>query len=146
MYGFWPRYFWQLSIYSETTVALFDAIYNRCQATAFIDKITALYNTEAPAEAVAPYATFSLPSNIPDGEFGVDWEDYLIQFVLYSQEPLATEVCAAYTALKAAYDHHDLVVADYEPIIMERESAVLIRVEQMAWEYAVTYRLLIEKT
>ena len=142
---FFPRYYWPVGVYDVGTDALFMALYTRYNVTPLADKITELYNTEADDEAVFPYGVFSLPSNVPDGGgFSEDWEDYLIQFVLHSKEPLATEVCNAFGALKAAYDKHDLAVAGYELIILMRESAVLIRVEKV-WQYAITYRLLIEK-
>ena len=108
--------------------------------------LTELYNTEAQTNAVFPYGVVSLPSNVPgEGEFEVDTEDCLIQFNLFSDKTLATEVCEAFEALKLAFDQHDLAVAGYEPISMLREPANLIRVEKI-WQYTVTYALLIQKT
>lgn len=138
------KFFTAVTTGDETTKALFEAIYNRFGATVLVDKLTELYNTEADDGADCPYGVCSLPSNVPDGEFEVNWEDYLIQFTLYSEEPLATEVCDAYSALKATFDEHDLFIAGAETISLERESANLIRVEKV-WQYAITYRLLIEK-
>lgn len=123
---------------------VFEAIYTR-----FVNQgkfgLTELYNTEAPPEAIFPYGVFSLPDNVPgEGEFEVDTEDCLIQFNLFSKETLATEVCEAFEALKAAFDQHDLQVNGYEPISLTREPANVIRIEKV-WQYNVTYRLLIQK-
>jgi len=139
-----PRYFWPVGIYTVVTDALFSAIYARYLTTPLADKITALYNTEAGEDADYPYGVFSLPSNVPDGTFTEDYEDYLVQFVLYSKKTLSTEVLEAFGALKAAYDKHDLVISNAVTISLERESAILIRVEEI-WRYAITYRLLIQK-
>ena len=126
--------------------ALFDAIWARFAGSPLAAILTALYNTEADDGAVYPYGVVKLPSNVPgDGEFGVDWEDFLITFTFYDDATTMTVLGDAFEALKVLFDHHDLVVAGYETITMEREPANLIRVEQV-WQYDVTYRLLIEKT
>lgn len=139
-----PRYFWPVGIYTAVTDALFMAIYGRYLTTPLANKITDLYNTEAGEDAEYPYGVFSLPSNVPGGTFTENYEDYLIQFVLYSDKTLSTEVVDAFGALKAAYDKHDLVINNAETISLEREPAILNRVEEV-WRYAITYRLLIQK-
>lgn len=106
--------------------------------------LTEFYNTEASTDAVFPYGVFSTNIVPGDGEFDEDWEDCLIMFVLFSKEVLATEVCDAFEALKAAFDKHDLAVTGYEPISLTREPANLIRVEKI-WQYSITYSLLIQK-
>jgi len=124
---------------------LFEAIWNRFKATPLVSELTELYNTEAPAEAVFSYGVFSLPSDVADGGgFGEDWENCLVQFNLFSDEVLATKVCAAFEALKEAFDHYDLSVDDYETISLVRESANLTRLEKV-WQYNVTYSILIQK-
>jgi len=123
---------------------LFEAIYNRFVSEGKFG-LTEFYNTEAFADAVFPYGVFSLPDILPGkGEFGVDWEDCLIHFNLFSQTTLATEVCAAFEALKLAFDHYDLTPTGYTPITMEREPANIFRVEKI-WQCSVTYKLLIQK-
>ena len=124
---------------------LFEAIYARYEATALASKLTELYNTEAPADAVFPYGVFSLVSDVSgEGEFEVDTENCLVQFNLFSEKTLATEVCDVFKALKTAFDHYDLTIVGYEIISLEREVANLIRVEKI-WQFNVTYRLLFEK-
>jgi len=122
---------------------LFEAIYNRFVSEGKFG-LTELYNTEAPADAVFPYGVFSIPSNTPDWTFTENFENFLIQFNLFSEKTLATEACEAFEALKTAFDFHDLVVVGYTPITMEREVANVIRVEKV-WQYNITYRLLIQK-
>lgn len=131
---------------------LFEAIYNHFSTDPLAALLTELYNTEAPADAVFPYGVFSLLSNIPgDGEFSADWEDCLVQFNLFSDKTLATEVCEAFELLKGdtvvgtGFDFLDLPITDYESISLVREPANLVRVEKV-WQYNVTYRMLLKKT
>lgn len=142
---FFPRLYWSVDIYTPVTDtdALFQALFSRYLTTPLADMITALYNTEAAEDAVFPYGVVSLPSNVPDGTFTEEYEDYLIQFVLYSDETLGTDVLNAFAALKAAYDNHDLFITDADTISFSRESAILLRVEEV-WRYAITYRLLFQ--
>jgi len=122
---------------------LFEAIWNRFRATALASKLTELYNTEAPPEAVFPYGVFS--TNITaDWTFTETSEDCLIMFVLFSEESLSTELCVAFEALKVAFDFHDLAVAGYEFVSLERGPANMIRVEKI-WQYSITYKLVIQK-
>lgn len=121
---------------------LFDAIYARFLSEGKLG-LTDFYTVEAPDDVEFPYGTYS--TNItPDWTFTDIQEDCLLMFVLFSNIPGHTEVCAAFAALKAAFDFHDLDVTGYEPISLVREPAKLTRVEKI-WQYNVNYRLLIEK-
>lgn len=122
---------------------LFDAIYARFTAEGKLG-LTELYTVEAPDTVVWLYGTVSTNIVPGEGEFGVDWEDCLIMFTLFSNTVSHVEVCAVFTALKAAFDNHDLAVVGYDPISLIRKPANLLRVEKV-WQYAITYRLLIEK-
>lgn len=124
---------------------LFEAIWDRYKATPLNGKLTELYNVEASPEAVFPYGVFSTNIVPGVGEFDEDWEDCLIMFVLFSKEALATEICDAFEALKAAFDKYDLNVEGYEIISLIREPANMIRVEKI-WQYSITYSLLIQKS
>lgn len=123
---------------------LFLAIYNRA-----IDEgkfgLTALYNTEAPAAAVFPYGVFGLVSNVPDWTFAENFEDCLLQFSLYSDKMLATEVLEAAALLEDAFDFHDLAIGvSYTTISLVQETSNLLKVEGV-WLYNVSYRLLVER-
>ena len=144
MNGYFPRYFWPIPILVDTVSPLFDAIYARFEATTLHDKITELYNTEALEEAVFPYGTVGLPSSVPDWTFNSNFEDVLIQFKLTSETDTAAEIIEAFTALKAAFDFFDLVIAGHATVSLTREPANLLRVESR-WVYDVTYRILIKE-
>ncbi|KKN57514.1 hypothetical protein LCGC14_0561310 [marine sediment metagenome] len=103
-----------------------------------------LYNTEGDDEAVFPYATVSIVGGVADWTFTEDFEDVLIQFNLFSETPACTEVGAAFTALKVAFDKHDLTIVGYETVSFERGNANLIRVDKK-WQYIVTYMINIQK-
>ncbi len=125
---------------------IFDAIWVRFTGSPLDTILTALYNTEADDEAAYPYGVCKLPSNIPgEGEFEVDCEDFLITFTFYDDASTMTVLGNAFEALKALYDQHDLVVAGYEAITMERGPANIFR-EDGIWTYDVSYELLIQKT
>jgi len=143
MNGYFPRYFWPVPILVETVSPLFDALYARFETTTLHDKITEFYNTEAREDAVFPYGTFSLPSNVPDWTFSENFEDVLIQVRLFSESSNAGEITEAFVALKAAFDFFDLVIAGHETISLVREPANLLRIEGR-WVYDITYRIKIQ--
>ena len=129
---------------ADVITELFNAIYARYGATPLSGKIDELYNTEATEEATFPYGTVSLPSNVPVWTFNSNFEDVLIQFKLVSEADTTVEVIEAFTALKAAFDFFDLVIAGHETISLVRESSNLLRAESR-WVYDITYRILIKE-
>ena len=143
MYGYFPRYFWQVSIYTLMAEPLFNAIYNRYLATPLDDKITALYNTEADEEAVSPYGTFSLASNVPEWTFDDNFESCIVQFTLISKDDTCDEILDAAVALKAAFDFFSLEIVGYTTVSLIRMVANLIRIEGV-WQYNVSYRILMQ--
>ena len=121
---------------------LFDAVYDRWIAT--MGDI-ALYNTEADPDPVYPYATFSLVSaTSEDGDFVENWENCLLQFTLFDDDPKCTNINVAYKALKNAFHKFDLVVADAEVISLRKIAANLFRVEKVWW-YNVSFRIVIQE-
>lgn len=142
MGSFFPRYYWPVIPYSVAINTLFDAIRARYEATPFVDTITELYNTEAGDKAVLPYCVFSLPSNVADN-FASDKafvENNLVQFALYSEAALATEILAAYNALKSAFDFETLAIVPYTTLSCVREGTIQTRVEKV-WRIYVNYRI-----
>ena len=140
---YFPRYYWPIAIYTPTIAPLFDAIYNRFAATALAAKITDLYNTMADDEAVMPYGTMSLISDVPDWTFTENFEECLIQFSLFSATSTCEEILEAIAALKSAYDFFDLVVVGFSTVSLERGLGNLTKVEKK-WQYIVTYRIEIQ--
>jgi len=126
--------------------SLFKAIYERWVAVGNCG-LTNLYDTQAPAEAVFPYGTFSMPSNTPDWTFSEKFENCLIQFSLFSKLSSSDEVCACFELLKTAFDFEDveLSIVGYRCISLERESAILFKVEKV-WQYSATYRIYLQKS
>ena len=122
---------------------LFDAIYNRYLATPFAAEITALYNTEAPEEAVMPYGTFSLPSDVQAWTFTETSEKCIVQFNLFSETPTCDEILDAAVALKAAFDFFPLVVVGFTTVSMTRGVASLFKVKKR-WQYNVIYKIEIQ--
>ncbi|KKM88787.1 hypothetical protein LCGC14_1255340, partial [marine sediment metagenome] len=80
---------------------LFEGIYSKFEAdTNLAAAVTALYNTEAPANAVFPYIVFSLISNTIDLDSSQNWEDYLLQFNIFDDDPSSGDICDIYELLK----------------------------------------------
>lgn len=128
---------------------LFKAIYAHYLDDLLATKLTGMYNTEAPPDAVFPYGVFSLISCVQDFNFGEDFENCLVQFNLFSKGTLQ-EICDLYDLLKGdvsagtGFDFHDLVFVDYDSVSMIRENSMLGKVEG-AWQFSVTYRIVMQK-
>lgn len=123
---------------------LFTAIYDRFTKYLNWFGLTALYNTQAPDDAIFPYATLTLLDVVPDWTFTENFKDCLVQFNFFSKKPLATEVCKAFTALKQLFDFHDLSIENYALISLVREVATLVRIEGV-WQYKINYKLFLQK-
>lgn len=124
--------------------ALFDAIYNKFVADGKYG-LTALHNTEASAKAVFPYAVFSLVSaTTTSADFTDDWENCLIQFNLFDDDPLSTDINTAYKALKDAFHKFDLVVVSAEVVSLEKGVATLTRIEKV-WQYNINFRIKVQE-
>ena len=112
--------------------------------------LTALYNTEADDDADYPYCVFSQIDDTPDFTFTEDFEDVLIQFVLYSDEKSSVQVNALFGLIKGVpadgegFDFLDINISNYDAVSLVREGATLIR-EKQIWEYAVTYSFTVQK-
>ena len=122
---------------------LFEAIYDKFVTDGKYG-LTDLYNTEAEGEAVYPYGVFSLVNAATElADFTTDWENCLIQFNLFDDDPKATDISAAYKALKDAFHKFDLDVDGDETISLVKEVANLIRVGER-WLYNVSFRIIIQ--
>jgi len=126
---------------------LFTAIYTKFQAdTALVGAVTDLYNTEAPSNAVFPYIVFSMVSNTIDLDSSQNWENYLIQFNIFDDDSSPSNICNIYELLKGdtaagtGFDYFDLLIEDYATVVMTREVAKLMRVDNV-WQYNVSYSL-----
>jgi len=122
---------------------LFEAIYNKFVADGKYG-LTALYNTEAEGEAAYPYGIFSLVNAATElADFTEDWENCLIQFNLFDDDPKATDISAVCKLLKDAFHKFDLDIDGYETISLVKEVANLIRVGER-WLYNISFRIIIQ--
>lgn len=123
--------------------ALFDAIHAKYVTDGKYGLLT-LHNTEADDTAVYPYAVFSLITATTElADFTESWENCLIQFNLFDDDPVSTDINIACKAIKDAFHKFDLVVAGYDTISLVKETSNLIRVEKV-WQYNISFRIVIQ--
>lgn len=127
--------------------ALFDAIRAKFVADGKYG-LAELHNTEAVFSEtnplVYPYGVFSLISAASElADFTTDWENCLIQFNLFDDDPSSSDINAAYKALKTAFHKFDLDIDGCETISLVKEVANLIRVEDR-WQYNVSFRIIVQ--
>ncbi|KKL61387.1 hypothetical protein LCGC14_2195800 [marine sediment metagenome] len=131
---------------------LFQAIYNHFIEDPLAASITGLYNTSAPDKAVFPYIVFSLVTNIPDIDSSQQWENGLLQFNIFSSKKSPKEITDIYELLKGdtitgeGFDYFDLLIDDYDTVILERDSAILTQLDNKIWQYNVTYSFMLTYT
>ncbi len=124
--------------------AVFDAIFDKWTADGKYG-LTQMYNTVADDEAVFPYATMSLISNVPDWSFTENSEDCLIQFNIFDDDPQCTDISAVYKAIKKAFHKFNLYIEGYETISLVKDIANLTQVEGV-WQYNILFRLTIQSS
>ncbi len=126
---------------------LFKGIYDQFLADSnLVNNFTAMYNTQAPSNAVYPYIVFSLVIGEEDYDSDNYYEDLLIQFNIFSDAKSVETICDLYNYLKGntnageGYDFFQLIVDNYDTLIMKRDTYRLLQVEKI-WQYNVTYRV-----
>ena len=130
--------------------ALFDAIYTRFSTTNTFNTSVGgrMYFMEAPQGATFPYAVYFPVSATTDWTFNdtIDFEEYLIQFSIFSRDESAIEIANCYEYLKDLYDFCVLSVTGYTHIHMHRELAIMTRdPDEKIWKYNVDYNVLLEE-
>ncbi len=122
--------------------SLFEAIYTRYEESVLADKLTGLYNTEAPAAAIFPYSIFQLvfvrPDNFASGRRYI--ENIIVQFNLFDKQPDCEALLDAHTALVATFDHAPLDVEGYTILSCVREGTLQTRLEKV-WQINTLYRV-----
>jgi hypothetical protein len=127
---------------------LFKAIYEHFEADPLADVLTDLYDTQAPQDAVMPYGVVSMVDNTPDIDSSQAWENYLIQFNVFSKEPSAAEIRDIFEMLKGnptegeGFDFLNLVIDDYDTVLFKRQGGSLTKDEDGVWQYNVLYKLM----
>jgi len=125
----------------------FKAIMDKFAAGQVAASVSALYNTEAKPSAVFPYIVFSVDNN-QDWTFTEQFEDFAVQFDIYSDTPSVEEVSDIFDLLTSCYDFVDLTITGYQPISMQRENSRLIKWDvegKLVWNWSVTYKVKIQK-
>jgi len=128
---------------------LFKSIYAHYAADPLAAALTDLYFTEAPPNAVFPYAVFSLVTDMANWTFTESFENCLVQFNIFSDTSSATEIGELFVLLKGdvaageGFDFFELVLDNFDTVSMEREMSNLVRVEKV-WQYNVTYRCVLQ--
>lgn len=130
--------------------ALFTAIYNKFDGDATLKAALTggMWNTKVPTSRTDPYAVYNLMSNIPNGTFTEDIEEFVYQFNIFLRGPedgkSAADVTAIYEQLIAVYDDCSLTVTGYTHVHTTREFSTLLYVDGK-WQYNVRYRTEIQK-
>jgi len=115
--------------------------------------ITALYNTEAPENAVFPYGVVQIVNgNCIEGATGPSFtEDYLVQFNIFSAETRLQTVGAVIglwaieAGVRLCFDFAPLTVAGYDTLSCVRESSMQSKNEKV-WMINIQYRIRLRKT
>lgn len=131
---------------------VFTAIYSHYKSDPLASSVlTGLYNTEAPSDAVFPYIVFSLVTNVPDIDSSQLWENYTLQFKIFSKKSSSNEIGSLFKLLKGdtaageGFDFLNLSIENYTTVVMNRKGAVLHKIEKV-WEYTVLYELMTVNT
>jgi len=126
---------------------LFEGIYSKFENdTALAAAVTDLYNTEAKPNAAFPYIVFSLVNNTTSLDSSQKWENYMIRFNIFDDDNSSGTVCDIYELLKGdtaagtGFDYFDLVIDNYDTVILKRTSANLTKIDHI-WQYTVLYEL-----
>jgi len=131
---------------------LFEAIYDRfLNDTDLHNSVTDMYNTVAPADAKFPYIVFTLVNDNQDFDSHNLIEDVLLQFSIFSKAQSVKEITDIFEYLKGntaagtGFDFYELLVDNYDTLVLKRETANFTKVENI-WQCTVTYRCLLSYT
>ena len=108
-----------------------------------------LYDTQAPENAVLPYAVYSVISDVPDWTFTTYFEDIRVQFDIFSKENSAVEIDGIYTKFLALWDWCSLTISNNIFLYMRRELVRRFReTEPQAsyWHFSIDYMIKVEIT
>ena len=103
-----------------------------------------LYNTQAPQNAVFPFAVFTEISDVNEYTFTTSFENVLVQFSLFSTEESVSEVRDMFTYCKSLFDWCSLSITGYAFLYMRREGTHLTKDDRPAWQRIIEYRVQFE--
>lgn len=128
---------------------LATAIFNR-----FNDSTTELstsidgrfYREEAPSTTSYPYIVYKFVNNNPIEGLDTQYEQFRIQFDIWSKKKSSSEIEDIYQYLKETYDWCHLMVSGYKNIYIKRDYANLSKdPDNGDWHYIVQYINVLEK-
>ncbi len=128
--------------------ALLDAIKVKFDASgALHGSVTDMFLTVAPQGTTFPYIVYSIVSSNPMWVFPAKaMEDVMIQFSIFSENTSAVQANTIYGLLTAVFDWSTLAIAGHTLVMLKREVANLLLEDEKFWHYAVSYRVLFQKT
>ncbi len=131
---------------------LFKAVWERFSATTgsgFYNDISGrLYHNIAPQQATFPYCVYFSISDLDDLDFSDEYEDFIIQFNIFSQNNSALEAGELLESLKDMFDNCDMTVTGWNHLQFQR-SAIYPNNEfnrvPPVQGYSVEYDVLLQK-
>ncbi len=133
----------------KTLFAAIDARYKADSSLAAAT--TGMYLSEAPANAKYPYIVVTLVGDTEDFDSSTFYEDVIIQFAIFDNRKSPSRITDIFELLKGVpandtgFDFGNLIIDDYLTLAMIRNTANLLRVDNV-WEYVVSYQILLEET
>lgn len=136
---------------------LMTGIYSRAIATSgtppvhnsfYISIGGRFYFEMAPQDATLPFCTYHIISNSYDYTFSDNFEDFLIQFSIFSETSSSSEIMDIFENLKTLFDWCDssLSVTGYSVSRFERIFADTSWIaEESCWAQTVQYRIVLKK-
>lgn len=126
---------------------LIQTIYTHFNAN--VEGATKLYNTIASPSADFPYVVLLLIPGVPDDTFTERSETGIVQFSIYSDEPLPDVALAIKTSIQSAFDYtRELTMSDYILISFRREIGLIAKEEikgKLVWSVMIQYSFIVER-
>lgn len=130
--------------------ALQTAIYNKALTGSNTFKTAVnsrFYFFMAPQNTTFPYATYDFVVNTYDNQFNEDFEEFVVQFSIFSQSTSSSEAGDIYGYLTTLFDWCSLTITGYSLVEMKRMSTTTDYFsDDTVWMYTVDYKVWMKKT
>jgi len=105
-----------------------------------------LHKVKAKQGAVCPYAVFTMVDRVPANTLDETYEEFMVQFNIFSESDTADAVCDLFELLDAVYENGTLTVDGYTFNYMRRRLSVMPPSDvEGVFQYTARYEVLIEK-
>lgn len=131
---------------TEIEIAINTAFHNNAALSAAAPG--GLHNTQAKSSAAYPRIVFSLPAGLKTNTFSHEYEELIIQFLIYTKDGgSSASLNDIFTKLKAVYDDYAIPVSGYKTIQMRRTISRKTKdeVDEAVWIYLIHYEVKLEK-